>query len=170
MNKILLFCGSNRDGYSYKILKEINNRIDSKLIKLRDYHIEFCRGCLYCNDHPKCVINDDLSILIDEIMNHDIIVFAIPNYFGNMGGFYKNFMDRLHYMYSRSILKDKKFIYIYTGGMEDVNETMEELTNATRLLEKYQKMNVINRYSFSSSLELDMNKINNIVEFLNENR
>lgn len=170
MDRLLLICGSNRDGYSYKILKEINNKIDSKLIKLRDYHIEFCKGCLYCNEHPKCVINDDLNIIIDEMMNSEIIVFAIPNYFGNMGGFFKNFMDRLHYMYSRAILKDKKFIFIYTGALENDSITMEQLTNATKLLEKYQKMNVINRYSFSSSKELDMNKINSIIDFINEVR
>lgn len=38
MNKVLLVNGSNRDAYSYKILKEIEKDVfDAKLIKLNDF-------------------------------------------------------------------------------------------------------------------------------------
>ena len=40
MNKVLLICGSNRDAYSYRILKEIQKNVsDAKLLKLKDYNI-----------------------------------------------------------------------------------------------------------------------------------
>ena len=49
-NKVLLINGSNREAYSYKILIEISKGVNkSKLIKLKDYSIEFCKGCLYCD-------------------------------------------------------------------------------------------------------------------------
>ena len=160
MKSILLINGSNREGYSYKILKEIEKSIESsKLIELKDYNIEFCRGCLYCDKNAKCVINDDLNKVINEMLNHDIIVFAIPNYFGNMSGFFKNFMDRLHFMYKRSVLKDKKIVFIYTGALEDDSITMEEMTKSTHNVEKYLELSVVKRYSFSSRKELDINKI-----------
>ena len=169
MKKVLLICGSNRDGYSYKILKEIDNKLDNtELVKLRDYNIEFCKGCLYCNDHPKCVINDDLDTIVNKMLSSDIIVFAIPNYFGGMGGFFKNFVDRFHYMYKRDTLSDKEFIFIYTGALDDDSITMEQLTKSTYHLEKYLKWNVVNRYSFSSSKELDLDKINEIIKFLSK--
>ena len=169
MNKVLLVNGSNRDAYSYKILKEIEKDVtDAKLIKLNDYNIEFCKGCLYCDKNAKCVINDDLNKIINEMLNHDIIVFAIPNYFGGTSGFFKNFIDRLHYMYKRSVLKDKKIVFIYTGALEDNSITMEEMTKSTHNIEKYLELNVVNRYSFSSRKELDVDKIKEIRDFLNE--
>ena len=167
MNKILLINGSNRDAYSYKILKEIQKEInDAELVKLNDYNIEFCKGCLYCDKNAKCIIDDDLNKVINQISNNDIIVFAIPNYFGGMSGFFKNFIDRLHYMYKRSIFKDKKVVFIYTGALEDDSITMEEMTKSTHNIEKYLELNVINRYSFSSRKELDIDKINSIIDNL----
>lgn len=169
MNKVLLICGSNRDAYSYKILKEIEEKVDSaKLLKLKDYNIEFCKGCLFCDKNAKCIISDDLNEIINQMLENDIIVFAIPNYFGGMSGFFKNFMDRLHYMYKRSILNDKKIIFIYTGALEDDSITMEEMTKSTHNIEKYLELSVIKRYSFSSRKELDIKKINDIIEFLNK--
>ncbi len=167
MNKILLINGSNRDAYSYKILKEIQKEInDAELVKLNDYNIEFCKGCLYCDKNAKCIIDDDLNKVINQISNNDIIVFAIPNYFGGMSGFFKNFIDRLHYMYKRSIFKDKKVVFIYTGALEDDSITMEEMTKSTHNIEKYLELNVINRYSFSSRKELDIDKVNSIIDNL----
>lgn len=169
MNKVLLICGSKRDAYSYKILKEIEEKVDcAKLLKLKDYNIEFCKGCLFCDKNAKCIISDDLNEIINQMLENDIIVFAIPNYFGGMSGFFKNFMDRLHYMYKRSILKDKKIIFIYTGALEDDSITMEEMTKSTHNIEKYLELSVIKRYSFSSRKELDIKKINVIIEFLNK--
>ena len=169
MNKVLLICGSNRDAYSYKILKEIEEKVDgAKLLKLKDYNIEFCKGCLFCDKNAKCIISDDLNEIINQMLENDIIVFAIPNYFGGMSEFFKNFMDRLHYMYKRSILKDKKIIFMYTGALEDDSITMEEMTKSTHNIEKYLELSVIKRYSFSSRKELDIKKINDIIEFLNK--
>ena len=171
MNKVLLISGSNRDCYSYKILKEIQKNInDAKIIKLKDYNIELCRGCLFCDKNAKCIIDDDLTKVINQILENDIIVFAIPNYFGGMSGFFKNFIDRLHYMYKRSTLKDKKIIFIYVGALEDDSITMEEMTKSTHNIEKYLELSVINRYSFSSRKELDMKKIKNIISFLKSSK
>ena len=168
MNKVLLINGSNRDAYSYKILKEIEKDVENtKLIKLNDYNIEFCKGCLYCDKNGKCIINDDLNKVLNEMLDSNIIVFAIPNYFGGMSGFFKNFMDRLHFMYKRSVLKDKKIIFIYTGALEDDSITMEEMTKSTHNIEKYLELSVVKRYSFSSRKELDTEKIKEIVELLN---
>ena len=168
MNKVLLICGSNRDAYSYKILKEIEKSVEgSKLIKLRDYNIEHCKGCLYCDQNGKCFINDDLELIIKEIEGNDTIVFAIPNYFGGMSGFFKNFIDRFHFTYKNSIFRNKKIIFIYTGALIDDSITMEQMTDSTNHIEKYLEFNVIGRFSFSSRKDLDYDKVNNIINILN---
>ena len=168
MNKVLLICGSNRDAYSYKILKEIEKSIEeSKLIKLRDYNIEYCKGCLYCDQAGKCIIDDDLKIFIKEIEESDTIVFGIPNYFGGMSGFFKNFIDRFHFTYKNSIFRDKKIIFVYTGALIDDSITMEQMTDSTKHIEKYLEFNVVGRFSFSSRKELDLDKVNDIIRFIN---
>ena len=80
-----------------------------------------------------------------------------------MSGFFKNFIDRLHFMYKRSLLKDKKIIFIYTGAWENDSITMEDLTESTSKIERYLEMNIVKRISFSSRKELDLDKINDIV-------
>ena len=77
-------------------------------------------------------------------------------------------MDRLHFMYKRSVLKDKKIVFIYTGALEDDSITMEEMTKSTHNVEKYLELSIARRYSFSSRKELDFNKIKEIVDFLNK--
>lgn len=169
MGNTLLICGSNRDGFSYNVLKEIQKNIsDSKILKLKDYNIEYCIGCLSCDKTGKCALNDDLELIVKEIMESDTIVFAIPNYFGGMSGFFKNFMDRFHFTYKRSIFKNKKIIFIYSGAWLDDNITMEDLTDSTKHIEKYLEFNVIGRFSFSSRRDLDIDKVNDIINLLNK--
>ena len=101
---------------------------------------------------------------LNEIKESNTIVFAIPNYFGGMSGFFKNFMDRFHFTYKRSIFKDKKIIFIYSGAWLDDNITMEDLTDSTKHIEKYLEFNVIGRFSFSSRRDLDIDKVNDIIK------
>lgn len=167
MEKVLLLSGSNRNGYSNKILSLINDKISgAEFIKLKDYDIKFCTGCLQCDSNKACIIKDDLQIIIDKILESDLVVIAIPNYFGNMSGFFKNFIDRLHYMYKKEIIDNKKIIFIYTGA-GNKKLTMEELTQATYYVEEYLKLDVIKRYSFSSREEIVEEDILEICNFIN---
>lgn len=168
MKKILLISGSNRNGYSDYILTKINENIRySELIKLRDFEIKTCKGCLYCDNNKECILKDDLSKVVDKILQADLVVIALPNYFGSMSGFFKNFIDRLHYMYKKQIIDGKKIIFIYTGA-GDKRLTMEEMTEATSNIEKYLKLNVLNRYSFKSKEKEEILKAKNeIAEICN---
>ena len=169
MNKTLLINGSYRDGFSYKVLKEIESKVsDTTLIRLKDYNLKYCTGCLFCDKNGRCAINDDLDRILDLIRENNTIVFAIPNYFGGMSGFFKNFIDRMHFTYKNSIYRDKKIIFIYTGALEDDSITLRQLTESTKYLEGYLEFNVIGRFSFSSRKELDLNKVNDIVSLLNK--
>lgn len=67
-----------------------------EIVYLRNYNINFCRGCLYCQKEHKCVINDDAKLLLDKFKNADAIVFATPVYYYTMCGQLKNFLDRMN--------------------------------------------------------------------------
>ena len=67
MKKILLISGSNRNGNTNYLLKQIEQKIDNtELILLSKCNIEYCKGCLACHKIDKCVIKDDISELYEE--------------------------------------------------------------------------------------------------------
>ena len=168
MKNILLINGSNRIGNTNYILEKINEKIDgSELIVLREKNLEYCRGCLACHKIDHCIINDDINSIIKKIIESDLIVFGVPNYFDNVSGLFKNFMDRLHPLYKSELAVNKKVIFIYVGGGNE-DGTMEELHQSTNGFVKYLKLNLIKEYSFkalnSKDITNEQGKIEKIIE------
>ena len=83
---------------------------NSDIVLLKNRNIEYCKGCLACHHINRCVIKDDINPIIDKLIESELIVFGVPNYFDNVSGLFKNFMDRLHPLYKSKQLKDKKVI------------------------------------------------------------
>jgi len=168
MKNILLINGSNRIGNTNYILEKVNEKIDgSELILLREKNLEYCRGCLACHKIDHCIINDDINSIIKKIIESDLIVFGVPNYFDNVSGLFKNFMDRLHPLYKSELVVNKNVIFIYVGGGNE-DGTMEELHQSINGFVKYLKLNVIKEYSFkalnSKDITNEQDKIEKIIE------
>ena len=148
--KVLLISWSNRKGNTDYILNRLNEYIDnSDIILLKNRNIEYCKGCLACHHINRCVIKDDINPIIDKLIESELIVFGVPNYFDNVSGLFKNFMDRLHPLYKSKQLKDKKVIYVYVGGGEE-NGTKEELHQAIKGFSKYLSLDIKNEFSFKA--------------------
>jgi multimeric flavodoxin WrbA len=69
-------------------------------IYLNDKNIEFCRNCRTCTQQPgpqrgRCVIDDDMDGVIEEIERSDAIVLASPMNFGTVTAVMKRFIERL---------------------------------------------------------------------------
>ena len=47
-------------------------------VNVRDIDLKFCLGCLYCQDHDRCVINDSMNEICNRAQKADILVFATP--------------------------------------------------------------------------------------------
>jgi hypothetical protein len=60
-------------------------------------NIKHCTGCFSCwtTTPGKCIIQDDMSDLLDRYMNSDIVIIASPLYSDYVTGIMKDFMDRL---------------------------------------------------------------------------
>ena len=79
--------GGNSDILSDSFIKgaqEAENIVEK--ISLIGKKIEFCRGCLSCQETEKCIIKDDANEIIEKIKNSDVIVFSTPIYFYEMAG------------------------------------------------------------------------------------
>ena len=108
-------------------------------------------------------------MIIDKLIESELIIFGVPNYFDNVTGLFKNFMDRLHPLYKSKQLKDKKVIFIFIGGGEE-NGTKEELHNAIKGFSKYLSLSIKNEFSFQAlnidEIKRQEDKIVEIVNFV----
>lgn len=166
MNKVLLISGSNRKWNTEYILSQISKEIEnSELILLREKNIEYCKGCLTCHEHNKCIIKDDMNILLNKLLEADFIIFGVPNYFDNVSGLFKNFIDRLHPFYKSEQLKGKKVIFIFVGGgkEEGTKETLHQSING---ISKYLLVDIKAEFSFKALNGNDMKKQSKSLESL----
>ena len=76
-----------------------------------------------------------MSALREKISEASILVIGSPNYFDNVPGLLKNFIDRLHPFYKEQHLQGKKLIQFMIGGGEEGTEVT--LHSAMNGLVKY---------------------------------
>jgi multimeric flavodoxin WrbA len=123
---IIAICGSPRKGNTEFVLKRILTKAEElgssvELILLREKRIEFCNGCLSCDSTGKCNIRDDMQLIYPKLENADLIIFGSPNYFNNISGMMKNFIDRLLPFYYPEKMKDKKIVEVIVGASGEVD-------------------------------------------------
>lgn len=69
--------------------------VESKRHYLSEYSIEYCMGCKNCyKEGEVCVIKDDMDIIMSDIKTADIVVVGSPDYWGDITGQLKVFIDR----------------------------------------------------------------------------
>lgn len=121
MGKTLLVCGSPRKGNTEYLLSYLYDNLDAdkELILLKDKDIKMCQGCDSCNKEGVCVIMDDMPSILDQLKGAETLVFASPNYFSNVTGLMKNFIDRTNPLcFQNDPLKDKKAVLMIVGEQD----------------------------------------------------
>ena len=125
MKNILIISSSpRRNGNSDTLAEEFargarerGNKV--KKVFLADKNIGYCTGCGACVSSVVCSQNDDMSDLIDDMQNADVVVFATPVYFYTMCGQMKTFIDRLCPAYES--LGNKDYYIIATAAETEKN-------------------------------------------------
>ncbi len=127
--KIVIISSSIREKSNSEILareaergaKGNGNAVE--FISLKNKTINFCKGCLACQNTLKCVIKDDAAEIANSIKESDILVFVTPIYYYEMSGQLKTLLDRCNPLYPA----DYKFrgIYMLTTAAEDTDEVSE---------------------------------------------
>ena len=79
-------------------------------ILLSEKAINSCLGCFGCwlKTPGECVMDDDMDVLLDQLSDCDVVIFATPLYVDNVSGIMKNFMDRMLPLAQPHIEKDEK--------------------------------------------------------------
>lgn len=96
---------------------------------LNQFKYRGCQGCMGCkNESEKCVLEDDLTEVLDAVYEADVLVLASPVYYGDVSSQLKAFIDRtFSFLVSdytvntnMSRLKlGKKLVFILTQGDPD---------------------------------------------------
>ena len=104
--KTLIILGSrNPEGQTATAAKAMRAGLESvgadvSMVFLPPLEIERCRQCDndgwgLCRQEGRCVIEDDLAEVVDQIRESDAVVFATPVYFGDLSESLRAFLDRL---------------------------------------------------------------------------
>lgn len=132
MKKIVCVLGSPRKGGNTEV---IANKIiqtaeslgaTSQTFRLYDMNFKGCVACLACKKTTDfCVLQDDLTPLLEAIREADGLIVASPVYFGDLTGVAKTFIDRLYWCLGPDYLTDhhtprlapgKKCVFILSQG------------------------------------------------------
>ena len=126
--KVLILSSSPRKNGNSDILcdefmkgaVEAGNEV--KKIRVAEKNIGYCRACYACKNGP-CAIKDDMTEVLQKMIDADVIVLASPVYFYSIDAQLKAIIDRTVARWLE--VKDKEFYYIVTAadGEEEAAET-----------------------------------------------
>ena len=133
--KIVCVLGSPREtGNGFTIAKCFCDTAEKfgaevKTFVLNRLQYRGCQGCMACKIKlDKCILEDDLTEVLDTIRETDVLVLASPVYFWDVSGQLKTFMDRtFSYLVPDFITNPiksrlapgKKLVFILTQGNPD---------------------------------------------------
>ncbi len=104
--KVVCLSGSrNREGQTGRALEALARGLEAAGAScerrwLPELRLERCRQCNadgwgLCKSEGRCVIEDDLARLVDELAAADLCVFATPVYFGDLSESLHALLDRV---------------------------------------------------------------------------
>jgi multimeric flavodoxin WrbA len=132
MQKVIILNGSPRkQGTTAALAEEITKAAAEQGAEIKSYHlngmnIKGCQSCYACKekDH-RCILQDDMQELYDEIDTASGIVFATPVYMWQMTAQLKQVIDRLYPFlkpdYSSYLAPGKKVLLAVTQGRPDTS-------------------------------------------------
>ena len=105
--KVLLINGSpNEEGCTYTALTEVErtlnkNGIETELLWLGNAPVANCVDCGFCRQQGRCVHDDAVNRVIDELDSISALVVGSPVYYAAASGQLCSFMDRLFHACGR---------------------------------------------------------------------
>ncbi|MGM0611377.1 MAG: flavodoxin family protein [Thermodesulfobacteriota bacterium] len=123
----LIFACSPHEGGSTDFISEWiaeiwkNAGYSARIVFLRDYNIQFCRGCGKCSLTGRCVLEDvdDCRLLFEMLRTSRMLCFCVPIYFYHIPAQFKAWIDR-----SQSVYSDKSGYWIADSGIKPQVKTV----------------------------------------------
>jgi len=133
MKRVTAFVGSARKKNTHKAVEQFLNdlqalgEVEYEIVTLSDYTLRACRGCEVClwKGEEFCPLKDDRDVLLAKIEASDGVVFASPNYNGQVSGIMKTFLDRFAFVCHRPRYFGKVCTSIVTYSFARVPKIVE---------------------------------------------
>ncbi|MDS0524242.1 flavodoxin family protein [Clostridium sp. SHJSY1] len=99
-NKWIAVVGSPRKGKNTDLIVDfVIEGLEQKNIEVDKFYLDSdnistCRGCEYCISIGNCIIEDDITNIIDRMKDADGYILASPSYNYNMTAQMKSLLDR----------------------------------------------------------------------------
>ena len=118
--KVLILSGSPRKNGNSDLLCDefMKGAIEAghqvEKIRVADKNIGYCRACYGCKGTGVCVIKDDMTEVLQKMIDADVLVLASPVYFYSIDAQLKTVIDRSVARWLE--VKDMEFYYIMTAA------------------------------------------------------
>lgn len=141
MKALIMNCSPVKTGATQEIVnivsKELKTKHEVKSICIDDFSFNFCKGCRRCHNTAKCVITDDVNVIMNHFEWADIIICVSPSYWADIPGQFKAFIDRCtpwcntHEPYAKLSPNKKGYaIALRTGpSMRECNKVIESINH-----------------------------------------
>lgn len=97
-NLLVMNCSPVRNGATAEIVRLVGDQMEGafevKRICIDDYRFSFCKGCRRCHKTARCVLEDDVDLIMKAFEWADVIVCVAPSYWADIPGEFKAFIDR----------------------------------------------------------------------------
>ncbi|MFW2368332.1 MAG: flavodoxin family protein [Desulforhopalus sp.] len=136
--KVVSIIGSPRPGGNTVALTEaVTSVLEQSGAQVSSYmlnklNVRGCQACMACKgDNDRCVLNDDLTQVLEDVIESDIIIMAFPVYWGEMTGQMKLFIDRTYSFLKPGYMEredkhrlppGKKLVWIQVQGAENADQ------------------------------------------------
>lgn len=115
MEKWLFITGSPRlNGMSARVVRMLKMACDQLYPDIEQFDfevarcaIEGCNGCEFCQTNDECIIEDEMTQLIDLLDSVDRVIMATPIYFAGLPSQMKAVLDRLQPYFWRYLERKK---------------------------------------------------------------
>ncbi|WP_195983846.1 flavodoxin family protein [Clostridium sp. D33t1_170424_F3] len=99
MKALLINASSKKNGNTARLVGLVADAFQEKGMQvetlcLGEQSYSFCKGCRSCYQTAECVQQDDVQKVLGKMADADVILIASPDYWGDVTGHLKVFMDR----------------------------------------------------------------------------
>jgi multimeric flavodoxin WrbA len=132
--RVVAILGSHRDsGNGAAAVQEIvaglrlRETDQQTLVALNRCRILPCLACDQCRK-GNCLIKDDFEMIMDEVKQADLVIFATPVYFNGVSSMMKTFIDRAQQYYAKPDSfsgKKRDVILLATAGAKTYEDQFE---------------------------------------------
>lgn len=132
MKRVVALLGSNRRKNTYGLLSQVGQILEKHgteltVVELYRKKIQPCLGCESCILRGKCVLEDDMGDIMQQLIEADGIILASPVYLQQVSGGMKTFFDRSCMWYHRPALAGKPVLALATTKGSGLKNTLNYL-------------------------------------------